>query len=33
MSGAEPNCAAVESWAINDNAHDEPVLIEWGERS
>ena len=25
--------AAVDAWAIYDNAGDEPVLIEWGERS
>jgi predicted ABC-type ATPase len=25
--------AAVDAWAIYDNAGDEPALIEWGERS
>jgi len=25
--------AAVDAWAIYDNAGDEPVLIEWGEKS
>ncbi len=25
--------AAVDAWAVYDNAGDEPMLIEWGERS
>ena len=25
--------AAVDGWAFYDNAGDEPVLIEWGERT
>lgn len=25
--------AAVDAWAVYDNAGDEPVLVEWGETS
>ena len=25
--------AAVDAWAVYDNSGDEPVLLEWGERS
>lgn len=25
--------AAVNAWALYDNAGDEPTLLEWGERS
>jgi hypothetical protein len=25
--------AAVDAWAVYDNSGDEPLLIEWGERS